>query len=206
MDRDARSVVGRRRGRKNVPRPAAARAAGNRRTSGLGKGRVRALVRVGSRSDRGPAVAHTGLAVAEGTVCGGCGAVFARKTWRRSPRRLQAAVDRGAVRGLCPACRQVGNGRAFGRVMLEGSYVAGHADELVRRIRNVAARAAFTQPERRLVEIVMRGPGLEVLTTSQKLAHRVARELAKAFHGTVSYRWSDRDGRLLAVWRRGDEA
>jgi hypothetical protein len=97
------------------------------------------------------------------------------------------------------------NGRGYGLVMVEGSYVARHADELLRRIRNVAARAAFTQPERRVVDIVPRGSTLKVRTTSQKLAHRLARELAKAFHGTVSYHWSDRDGRLLAVWRRDDE-
>lgn len=90
-------------------------------------------------------------------------------------------------------------------MVLEGAYVAAHADELVQRIRNVAARAAFTQPERRLVEVVTRGSTVEVLTTSQKLAHRLARELAKAFPGTVSYHWSDSDGRLLAVWRRDEE-
>lgn len=169
------------------------------------KGLVRALARAGSRSDHSPAVARKGPAVHENTECGGCGAVYAHKTWRRSPRRLRAAAAHGAVRGLCPACRHVMNGRGYGLVMVEGSYVARHADELLRRIRNVAARAAFTQPERRVVDIVPRGSTLKVRTTSQKLAHRLARELAKAFHGTVSYHWSDRDGRLLAVWRRDDE-
>ena len=90
-------------------------------------------------------------------------------------------------------------------MVLEGSFVEGHADELIRRIRNVAARAAFTQPERRLVEVPRRGSTLDVLTTSQKRAHRLAREIAKAFRGTVTYRWSENDGRLRAVWRRDEE-
>jgi hypothetical protein len=174
------------------------------RTDRVGKGLVRALARAGSKSDHGPAVARKGPAVADQTVCGGCGAVFAHKTWRRSARRLQGASARGAVPGVCPACRQAAKGSAFGRVLLEGSYVAGHADELIRRIRNVAARAEFTQPERRLVRIVKRESMLEVLTTSQKLAHRLAREITKAFHGAVSYHWSGSDGRLLARWRRDD--
>ncbi|MBV8356385.1 MAG: hypothetical protein JO189_00400, partial [Deltaproteobacteria bacterium] len=38
-----------------------------------------------------------------------------------------------------------------------------------------------------------------VLTTSQKLAHRLAHELKKAFGGRVTYNWSD-DGTLLAHW------
>jgi hypothetical protein len=167
-----------------------------------GKGLVRALDRVGSRADRSPAVARKGPAARDETVCGGCGAVFARKTWRRSSRRLEEAVAAGSFPGVCPACRQVVSGEAFGRVLLEGTYVEDHAAELLRRIRNVSARAGYTQPERRLLGLTVRRATIEVLTTSQKLAHRIARELEKAFKGAASYRWSDGDGRLLAVWHR----
>jgi hypothetical protein len=45
---------------------------------------------------------------------------------------------------------------------------------------------------------------LEVLTTSQKLAHRIVRELTKAFRGKAVYEWSDRDGALFATWERND--
>ena len=172
------------------------------RTPRRGKGLIRALDRVGSRSDRRPAVARRRGPAHERTLCGGCGAVFARKTWRRSAPRLREALAEDRFPGVCPACRQAVAGQAFGRVVLQGTYVAGHAGELLRRIRNVAARAAFTQPERRLLGITARGATIEVLTTSQKLAHRIARELRKAFQGGVSYDWSDEDGRLLAVWRR----
>lgn len=44
----------------------------------------------------------------------------------------------------------------------------------------------------------------EVLTASQKVAHRIVHELKKAFRGRTSYRWSDRDGSLLATWQRDD--
>lgn len=40
------------------------------------------------------------------------------------------------------------------------------------------------------------GTTLEMLTTSQKFAHRIAHELKKAFGGKTSYAWSDRDGPL----------
>jgi transposase len=166
------------------------------------KGLVRALVRVGSKADHRPAVARKGAPVRDQTVCSGCGAVFSGRTWRRSALRLRAAAQHGSVRGICPACLQTAKGQPFGRVVLEGSYVPGHAEELIRRVRNVAARAAFTQPERRLIEVTPRRSTIEVLTTSQKLAHRLAREMVKAFRGSVSYHWSDGDGSLLAVWRR----
>ena len=45
---------------------------------------------------------------------------------------------------------------------------------------------------------------LEVLTTSQKLAHRITHELKKTFGGRTSYKWSDSDGALYTTWRRDD--
>jgi hypothetical protein len=71
--------------------------------------------------------------------------------------------------------------------------------EIRRRINNVTARARWTQPERQIVSLVRKGSAIEVVTTSQKLAHRIARELQKAFGGRTSYSWADRDGELLAT-------
>jgi hypothetical protein len=65
--------------------------------------------------------------------------------------------------------------------------------------RTLLKRASKTQPERRLVSVDVRDGEVEVLTTSQKLAHRLAHELKKAFGGRVAYNWSD-DGTLLAHW------
>ncbi|MBI1797478.1 MAG: hypothetical protein HYR74_10550 [Candidatus Eisenbacteria bacterium] len=44
------------------------------------------------------------------------------------------------------------------------------------------------------------GGRLEILVTSQKLAHRIARELEKAFGGRAHYTWTDREGMLDATW------
>ena len=204
MEKESRTTH-ERRPRRSPPSSVAGRRIEKPRRKRSGKGLIRAVEHAGSQDDRVPAASQKAPAVRDQTVCGSCGVVFARKTWRRSAARLRTATQHGAVSGVCPACRLVAEGRSFGRVLLEGSYVPGHVEELMRRIHNVAARAEFTQPERRLVEVVMRESMLEVLTTSQKLAHRLARELAKAFQGSVSYHWSDRDGRLLAVWRRDEE-
>jgi hypothetical protein len=40
--------------------------------------------------------------------------------------------------------------------------------------------------------------------TSQRLAHRIVKELKKAFRGRASYHWDERDGSLYAVWERDD--
>lgn len=175
----------------------------NRTATRTRKRLVRALVRRGTKADHRPPSVERGPEFRDRTICRTCGAVYVRKTWRSSPRRFAQATRDGARQGSCPACRIGRHGRAFGVVRLEGPDLAALEVELRRRIAHVAERATFTQPERRVLDIVRRGDALEVLTTSQELAHRIAHELSKAFRGTVTYRWSDADGRLLATWRRG---
>jgi hypothetical protein len=72
-------------------------------------------------------------------------------------------------------------------------------DAVSARIANVERRALLTQPERRIVATNWNGDTLEVLTTSQKLAHRIACEVEKAFGGRAHFSWSDDDGSLLAT-------
>jgi len=159
---------------------------------------MRALVRRGSESSKAPRVARkTSSGFREPTICKGCGASFLRRVWRKRP--LTTALFDEAVWGSCPACEQTGRGEYYGRVV---AATAGIEDRgaVERRIRNVARRAGYNQPERRIVSIDWAGRRLEVLTTSQKLAHRIACELAKAFGGRNSFRWSSEDGSLTAVW------
>jgi hypothetical protein len=167
-----------------------------------GKQRVRDLAVRRGRAHQAPAPKRNGPAPADSTVCQACGGVFRRKTWRRTPVRVTHALLARAAWGVCPACRQVQTGGFLGRIVVRGSYLSANEQEIRRRVRNVAERARYTQPERRLVAMHRRPGELVVLTTSQKLAHRIVHELKKAFKGSAEYAWSDRDRRLYAVWER----
>ena len=174
----------------------------NRGLAKTDTGLIRALEHRRVRSEKAPAIKIKGGVFRDPTVCEGCGAVYTRKTWRRSGTRPLEALLRDASWSVCPACAQVKAGRFFGRVLLRGAFVPVHEEEFRRRVQHVAARAAFTEPERRLVSWKRVDGGVEVKTTSQKLAHRIAREIEKAFRGKASYSWSDRDGGLTATWER----
>jgi hypothetical protein len=89
-----------------------------------------------------------------------------------------------------------------GRVLLRGAYVNLHENEIRRRLENVAGNAARGAREGAPLAIERDGDGLCVRTGTQALAHRIVRELEKAFHGEASVQWSDRDGSLEATWRR----
>jgi len=106
---------------------------------------------------------------------------------------------------VCPACEQQAQQVYLGRLLIDLGRGFPEEAALRRRIANVAATAGRTQPARRLVSVERRGPILEVLTTSEKLAHRITAELAKTWRGTATYTWSD-DGSLFARWRPGRSA
>jgi NMD protein affecting ribosome stability and mRNA decay len=163
-----------------------------------GKGRIRSLSRKGVKTGKSATVGGK-APQQEPTVCERCGAVFAGRTWRRD-HRLRESTLAAAVWIVCPACNQIDSKEYCGRVLARGAGVAAKEAAIHKRVNNVASRAEHTQPEHRLVSIERDGATIEILTTSQKLAHRIAHELKKAFGGTTSYAWSDRDGSLFATW------
>lgn len=153
----------------------------------------------GTRTTKGPAVAAKLHAFEDPSVCESCSAVYTRKTWRADRPLTHALLDKAAW-VKCPACRQKRSGIAYGRVIARGVTDGRRLAAMERRVANVAERAGFTQPERAVVSMERTEQGLDVLTTSQKLAHRIVHELKKAFGGRARYRWDDGDGALLATW------
>ncbi|GEM_PF-348514 len=167
------------------------------------RGLIRSLNRSGVRDDKSPNVVRKAKTPPDPSICERCGAVYQRKTWR-SDRKVTDELSAKADWVVCPACEQVSRQEGQGRLVLLGTGVAANKETIRRRIENVARRATVTQPERRIIsvdELGARGEeGLEVLTTSQKLAHRIVRELVKLFDGSARYSWQD-DGTLYAEWR-----
>lgn len=169
---------------------------------GMLKGAARrAQDRRGIKDEKGSPGTQQGARYREPSVCDGCGSVYLRKTWRIDRRMATELLDR-AHWAVCPACTQRRTGIAYGRVVVTGAFALEHEEEIRRRITNVAARARFTQPQRRTITIERDGKQIDVLTTSQKLAHRIVKELQKLFGGRARYAWDAKDGALYATWTR----
>ena len=171
------------------------------RTGVLRGAERRARDRRGIKDEKGSPSSRHSDRYKEPTVCDRCGAVYVRKTWRFDHPVTSELLD-GVHWDLCPSCTQKRTGIAYGRVVVSGNFALEHEDEIRRRIANVAARARFTQPERRTLTIERDGKTIDVLTTSQKLAHRIVKELKKLFGGRARYAWDGRDGSLYATWTR----
>lgn len=153
----------------------------------------------GARTNRKPPVVLRTRVSREPTMCERCSAVYRDGTWRAGERTRRTSVI-GVGWTLCPACAQVEDQEYFGRVLVPRALEPDVELEVRRRIWNVEKRARYTQPERRLVRIERVPRGLEILTTSQKLAHRIAHELEKAFGGRARYTWTDPEQVLEASW------
>jgi NMD protein affecting ribosome stability and mRNA decay len=173
------------------------------RESKKSRGLIRSLNRSAVRDDKSPAVMRKAKIPNDPSICERCGAVYARKTWR-SDRKVTEELSGQAEWTVCPACEQVSHQEGQGRLVLLGTGIAANHDLIRRRMDNVARRAAATQPERRIISVDQLGArgdeGMEVLTTSQKLAHRIVHELRKLLGGSARYAWQD-DGTLYAEWR-----
>ena len=169
------------------------------------RGLIRSLNRQAVRDDKSPRVTRKTPPIHEPTVCARCGAVFLRKTWRHDHTLTDKEIER-ARWGFCPACEQITRQEGQGRLIVRG-VAPDRQEEIRRRIENVVKRAIKTQPERRIVsmETTDGGTGLDVITTSQKLTHRLAHEIKKLLRGKVSYSWSD-DGTLFATWAPEERA
>ena len=166
------------------------------------RGLIRSLNRSFARDDKSPQVVRKTAQPKEPTVCARCGAVFLHKTWRHNHKLTDDLLERRQW-GFCPACDEVSQQEGQGRLIIRGTGLAASRALIRSRIENVARHAMVTQPERRIVSIdaieSKDEQALEVLTTSQKLTHRIAHELKKVFGGRTSYNWSD-DGTLFAIW------
>lgn len=92
-------------------------------------------------------------APAEPIICAGCGAVYTHKRWSHSASarlRARRAGQPIEVR-ICGACCRKQTGVPHGFVHLDGDFVRTHRDDVVRLLKNEAARAAEDNPLAQIV-------------------------------------------------------
>jgi NMD protein affecting ribosome stability and mRNA decay len=135
-------------------------------------------------------------------VCPDCHAISRKKRWYLDEAEYVSLARTGAVLRRCPACRKIADGFPSGVVILRGRFLRTHRDEILSIVRNEERRARETNPLERIMGIRDGDESVEILTTDEKLAQRIGREIRKAYHGTVSYKWSE-DANLVRVdWSR----
>lgn len=134
-------------------------------------------------------------------LCSSCGAVYQHKRWYIDM-ELNEAQRAEASKVLCPACRKIADGLPGGVVTLEGTFLRKHKEEILHLVHNEEKRARGFNPLERIIEMDDRNGVLEITTTTEKLAQRIARMVYKAYAGEVDYKWSEDVKLIRAHWRR----
>jgi len=132
------------------------------------------------------------------TKCPKCGLLFHEGVWKRA-----STAGKQEVRWkLCPACLQARNRRVGGTVMLAGSFIAQHREELLNRIRNVETNTSEERPLERVISIKENKDFIIISATTEHLVARIAKSIHRDFGGSLELRYAPEDKFATARWHR----
>ena len=133
------------------------------------------------------------------SVCGSCEIVYHNKRWY-----LPEDIDssKSLERVTCPACQKIRDNYAGGYVSISGEFQSEHRPEIINLVKNKEKVAMRHNPLDRIIKIDESGEGVEISTTTERLAQRIGRILKKTYEGTVEYRWSSKTKLSRVTWKR----
>lgn len=138
----------------------------------------------------------------EMAVCKKCGSIYHGKRWYHPDDIPERLADKKRTAVLCTACQKIRDGFAEGFVTLEGKFVKEHREEILNLVKNKEERASRANPLERIIGITDKDGGVEITTTTEKLAQMIGKMLNKSFDGTVDYKWSSDVKLARVVWSR----
>lgn len=123
----------------------------------------------------------------EVAICPTCHAIYRPKGWRFDEPEYQRLVANPSVERLeCGACQAIARGDSYGTLHLDLTGLARHAEQIRQTAVNEATRAQAVNPFHRIVRLDQTPEAISIETLTPFLAHRIARALVKAIHGTVA--------------------
>ena len=131
------------------------------------------------------------------TLCGECGAVFAKGRWQ-----WLLPPPEPAHAGMCPACRRIHDRFPAGFVKLDGEFLAAHRDELLELARNLEKKEKSERPLQRIMDVVDENGGVLITTTDIHLAHGIGEALHHAYKGTLDSHYNREEKLLRVHWSR----
>lgn len=142
------------------------------------------------------------LAPNEMAVCKTCSSVYHNKRWYHPDDIPAKLEEKTRTEVLCTACQKIKDKFAEGYVTLHGDFVKKHREEILSLVRNKEERSSRANPLERIIEITDKNGGIEITTTTEKLAQMIGKLLNKSYNGEVEYKWSSDVKLARVVWVR----
>jgi len=117
-------------------------------------------------------------------VCSSCRAMYFKKSWHASAAQFlkQKKTRPHITFALCPACEMIKNGEYEGLITINDAPRSTTKD-ITGLIVNFCTQAQKKDPMDRLISVKKMKAGIEVKTTENQLAHKLARHIARSFKG-----------------------
>jgi hypothetical protein len=121
----------------------------------------------------------------------------------RNGRWVWPSIETAALRAVhCPACRRIDDHYPAGELLLSGSFLARHREEIIATARRVGEFERNEHPLHRIMAIEENGDETVITTTDIHLPHRIAHALEDAFGGSMSTHYDLEGYFARARWQR----
>jgi len=160
-------------------------------------------IRNNLRNENDPYLLPKGMGMKEPLRCKDCGLIYWNKRWyqEEEAKRLYGEKKiQGEIK--CPACRKRADNVPMGLVTLEGSFLRDHSDEIFNLIRNEEKKVMHHNPLDRIVHVKKTKKGIEITTTTERLAQRLGKAVHRAYSGEIHYSFSDGVKFARVQWSR----
>lgn len=138
-------------------------------------------------------------------ICPDCSAVYYNKSWHHALEKDKHFKETKDVKFvICPADKMIKAKQFEGQIILE-NVPEILRDDLFNLIENMGERAFRRDPMDRVISIKDGKNALEVLTTENQLAVRIAKKIRDSFKNRMKGNWtikySEREDPVRIIWK-----
>lgn len=133
------------------------------------------------------------------SVCESCGLLFSGGIFEWPEKSIKSAAKM-----TCPACRRIQDNYEGGRVLLEGSFIARHKDEILNIVQNTEEIEKKYRPLERIISVTDEPGRIGISTTYEHIARRIGEAVHKAYKGEMKIQYPEGQKYVRIYWRRDD--
>jgi len=136
-------------------------------------------------------------------ICPHCHACYFKKLWHKNCSLYKKINGFDKVKSsLCPTCRKIKDKVIEGQLVLSGSYLKAHQEEILNQIYNLEEKSKQRNPLN-VIEAVEEGPDkITIYTAQNNLAKSLGKAIYQSHKGKLKIHFSHREKFVYLHWHR----
>ncbi|MEZ0375505.1 MAG: BCAM0308 family protein [Candidatus Sericytochromatia bacterium] len=128
-------------------------------------------------------------------ICSYCGLVFEPGAYL-----WLDPVPAGADERLCPICQSSHQDYIGGLIILMGSFLKAHREEILKLVKQTEASEKESTPRQRIMAMLELDDRIEITTTYEHLARRIGEAIHHAFRGELYLGYVETEKFIRVRW------